>query len=158
MPSRGSKRGGTRRRARRELSSGGVVIRRRDGRVEYLLVEDSYGRWALPKGKVESRESPEQAALREVREETGLSDLTIRAALPTVEYVYTDPGGMLVFKIVHFFLIEAPPDAQPAPDRNEIGDARWFDARGMLEHFGYDNSQELLRRAIELAEEKKMSF
>ena len=151
MTNKGSKRGRTRRRARREVSSGGVVIRRVGERVEYLLVEDAYGRWALPKGKVESRESPERAALREVREETGLRDLTIRAVLPKVEYVYTDPGGTLVFKTVHFFLIETSPDAQLEPDPNEIGEARWFDTAGMLEHFGYDDSQETLRRAIELA-------
>lgn len=151
MADTSSERVGARRRARREVSSGGVVIRRRGGRVEYLLIEDAYGRWALPKGKVQSRESPEQTALREVGEETGLTDLMLLAILPAVQYVYTDPQGMLVFKTVHFFLFEAPPDAEPAPDPSEVGDARWFDARGMLKHSGYDDSQETLKRAIELA-------
>jgi 8-oxo-dGTP pyrophosphatase MutT (NUDIX family) len=140
-----------RRRSRREISSGGVVIRHHNGRVEYLLVEDAYGRWALPKGKLEARESPEQAALREVREETGLTDLSIRAPLPAIDYVYTEPGGTVVFKQVHFYLMETPSDAQLAPDPNEVGEARWFDARGMLEHFGYEDSLELLNRAIQLA-------
>jgi 8-oxo-dGTP pyrophosphatase MutT (NUDIX family) len=151
MAKKTPKRAGARRRSRREISSGGVVIRRTGDRIEYLLIEDAYGRWALPKGKLESGEAPEQTALREVREETGLTDLTMRAALPAVEYVYTDPGGTLVFKTVHFYLIETTPEAQLDPDPNEIGDARWFDARGMLERSGYADSLETLRRAIELA-------
>jgi 8-oxo-dGTP pyrophosphatase MutT (NUDIX family) len=151
MAKKTPKRAGTRRRSRREVSAGGVVIRRVGQRVEYLLVEDAYGRWALPKGKVESGESSEQTALREVREETGLAELSIRAALPAVEYVYTDPGGTLVFKTVHFYLIETSADDPLDPDPNEVGDARWFDARAMLEHFGYQDSLETLGRAIELA-------
>lgn len=151
MAKKTPKRADTRRRSRREVSAGGVVIRRVGQRVEYLLVEVAYGRWALPKGKVESGESSEQTALREVREETGLATLTIRAALPAVEYVYTDPAGTLVFKIVHFYLIETSADDPLDPDPNEVGDARWFDARAMLEHFGYEDSLETLRRAIELA-------
>ena len=69
----------TKRKARIEHSSGGVVARRVDGSVHLLLIRDPYGKWGLPKGHVENGESSFEAALREVREETGLATEVIAA-------------------------------------------------------------------------------
>ncbi|MFN2482988.1 MAG: NUDIX domain-containing protein [Pyrinomonadaceae bacterium] len=56
-----------------QTSAGGVVFRRRGGRVEVALISVGAGnRWQLPKGLVDAGESPEAAAVREAREETGL--------------------------------------------------------------------------------------
>src|ERR1700736_7021221 len=89
-----------------EVSAGGVVVRRGAHGVEVGLIND--GRyWGLPKGNVEPGERPEDTALREIAEETGLdaSTLKIRDSLPTSEYVYKR-GGRLTFKRVHHFLGE----------------------------------------------------
>ena len=59
-------------RARLETSAGGVVYRRSDGGPLVLLIRDSYENWGFPKGHIEQGEVPEVAAVREVREETGL--------------------------------------------------------------------------------------
>ena len=60
---------------RDETSAGGVVFRVEEGRPLYLLIRDSYQNWGFPKGHLEAGERPEDAALREVSEETGLGDL-----------------------------------------------------------------------------------
>src|SRR3954463_1430582 len=99
---------------RREFSAGGVVVRRADGRVWMAAIRPQgkpAGHWVLPKGALDDGESSEAAALREVREETGL-DATTLAKLGAVRYVYTWQGER-VFKVVTFFLMRW--------DRGEIG-------------------------------------
>ena len=114
-----------------EVSSGGVLVRPAGADHpdhEVCLVSD--GRyWGLPKGIVEPGESPEQAALREIAEETGIpqADLSVRAPLPVSEYVYRARDGRLIFKRVHHFLVDAPAGAELHPDAAEIAEAGWFD-------------------------------
>jgi 8-oxo-dGTP pyrophosphatase MutT (NUDIX family) len=95
---------------RRETSAGGVVVRRRGGRIEVALAEQrdrvsGERTRRLPKGKPERGETLEQTALREVAEETGLTARVI-APLGAQDYVYRDAGGERVAKRVHFFLME----------------------------------------------------
>ncbi len=94
----------------REISAGGVVVRHRQGRW-WLAAIEPQGRnqqkpvWALPKGLVDRGESPEQAALREVREETGVEAAPI-TKLGDIKYFYVRSWGdrQRVFKIVSFYL------------------------------------------------------
>ena len=65
-----------------EVSAGGIVLRQPDGVEErFLLIRDSYRNWGFPKGHLETDEPPDAAALREVREETGLDDVALDGAL-----------------------------------------------------------------------------
>lgn len=91
-----------------EHSAGGVVFRRKDkGRtIEWLICKHSgYHKWVLPKGIIEEGESPEDAALREVSEETGIKAKIIQKIMPDVAYRYAK-NGILVNKKVEFFLME----------------------------------------------------
>jgi len=142
-----------RRRTAQEISAGGVVFRHDEQGVSYLLIRDSYGRWALPKGKIEKGESTEQAALREIREEVGLSHVVLHEPLPSIRYVYTDPQGVVKFKVVHFFLVELIGNQELRPDTNEIAEARWFSEEEMLATFEYPDTTEVLTRAIELVQQ-----
>ncbi len=103
-------------------------MRRPDTGQEVCLVSD--GRyWGFPKGMIEPGETPEQAALREISEETGISRgaLTLGAALPSSEYVYRRRDSRaLIFKRVHYFLVEAPADTVLRPDPAEIAEAAWL--------------------------------
>ena len=61
----------------REYTAGGVVFRIKNGALEFLLLQDVKGRWSIPKGHVESGETLEQTAVREIGEETGLMGIKI---------------------------------------------------------------------------------
>src|SRR4051812_30246173 len=78
---------------RDETSAGGIVYRMDRGRPRYLLIRDSYRNWGFPKGHLEAGEAPEDAAVREVAEETGLRGLAIRAHVDTIEWEFRFRGA-----------------------------------------------------------------
>lgn len=119
-----------------------------DGEPEYLLIKAG-GRWSFPKGLVERGESPEQTALREIAEETGLPPTSLRLlqALPTVEYAYRWEG-ILVFKTLHNFLLEAVSHAPVVPQLSEIEDAGWFAGPQARAALAFKNTKETLEAAI----------
>src|SRR2546423_3223908 len=94
----------SRRKSRNEHSSGGAVIEFRDGK-PYVAMIATRGRtrWGLPKGAVAKGETSEQAALREVQEETGLL-ADIVGPLDTIEYFFR-AGDTLIRTRVDFFLM-----------------------------------------------------
>ena len=139
----------SRTRARDETSAGGVVFRMDVGQPLVLLIRDSYKNWGFPKGHIEAGEPPEAAALREVREETGLSDLSIRRLIATIDWFFRF-RGQLIHKVCHFYLMETA-DATTSPQRAEgITACRWtpFDEAQSL--ISYANAREVLRRAQEM--------
>src|SRR4051812_1435698 len=73
----------------REPTAGGVVFRyTNDNKVEILLIQDSKGRWTIPKGHIEEGESARQTAEREIREETGLQKMKVGAWLGKINFRY----------------------------------------------------------------------
>lgn len=140
--------GRTGRAVKRQVSAGGVAFRVYEGQVQFALVSPA-GRsiWCLPKGMVEPGERPEEAALREVREETGLVALP-RGVLGEIEYWFAERAqGFRVHKRVHHFLFEAVGGSLDAHD-HEIGEARWFDAVEALRALQFANERTILERAI----------
>ncbi len=93
------------------------MVRRNGHGFAFLLIRDPYENWGLPKGHIEGRESPQDAALREVGEETGLNTLAVMAELPTIDWYYRHQGR-LVHKICHFFLVESD-GGEPVPQLEE---------------------------------------
>jgi 8-oxo-dGTP pyrophosphatase MutT (NUDIX family) len=143
---RGPRRGRQARRARVETSSGGVVYRRAGDSLEFLLIRDPYRNWGLPKGHIEGGESPEQAALREVEEETGLADIVVVAQLPTIDWYFRD-RGTLVHKFCHFFLLECT-GGNAAPQLDEgITEVVWQPCPSALEIVSYANAREVMEAA-----------
>ena len=134
--------------ARLETSSGGVVYRMHEDRPYFLLIRDPYENWGLPKGHLEGGETPLEAAVREVTEETGLCELRVIGQLPTIDWYFRD-RGKLVHKFCHFFLIECC-GGEPRPQLDEgISECIWRGIDDALNTVTYANAREVLRVAGE---------
>jgi 8-oxo-dGTP pyrophosphatase MutT (NUDIX family) len=139
----------TRARATRETSAGGVVYRLDAGAPLFLLIRDSYTNWGFPKGHVERGESAEDAALREVREETGLHELASCGLIDTIDW-YFRFRGRLIHKSCHFYLMVTT-ESDTAPQRAEgITACQWVSYGEAHEAVSYANAREVLRRAREM--------
>ena len=88
-------------------TAGGVVLRQRNGEPEILMVRKSDGLLVFPKGHIESGETIEQAAMREVEEETGLQDLLLFEKLGVVVRSSVEKTGEQVIKEIHLFRISS---------------------------------------------------
>ena len=137
---------------KKQVSAGGVVFRRRGRRTEVTLIATGEEeRWQLPKGLVGRGESPEEAALREVREETGLLCETV-APLGTIEYWYFSKGGrrrVRFHKNVHFFLMRyRSGDVKDHDD--EVNEARWVKLDEAVEMLAFKSERKILEQAREM--------
>jgi 8-oxo-dGTP pyrophosphatase MutT (NUDIX family) len=132
-----------------EISAGGVVYRREADRLEVLICKSSgYHRWVLPKGLVDPGEMHEQAAVREVGEETGVRARLIAPLGEPEKYVYSR-GGLRIFKQVFYFLMVYE-SGDTADHDHEMEDVRWvtFDEADTL--LAYDGARSVVRRALVL--------
>ena len=135
---------------RTEVSAGGVVYRRDGGRVEILLAARRTRRgdlaWGLAKGGIEPDESAEEAAVREVREETGI-EAKIETSLGETRYFYVWED-VRIRKTVHFFLMRAT-GGDPNERDDEMEDVKWFPLDRALKRAAYRGEREVLGRAAE---------
>jgi 8-oxo-dGTP pyrophosphatase MutT (NUDIX family) len=155
----------------REISAGGVVVRRAAKEWQVAVIEPKRDlapatgkgkRWqklllALPKGLVDSGEKPEQTAIREVAEETGLVAALV-AKLGDIKYVYTRSWGdrQRVFKIVSFYLLryESGTIDQISEDmRIEVKQALWIPLAEAERKLAYKGEREMVQRAQEYLRE-----
>ena len=131
-----------------QVSAGGVVFRRRGGSVEVALISvGERGRWQLPKGLVGRGETPEETALREVREETGLQAELI-APLEKIEYWYfsSERGARVRYhKFVHFYLMRYLSGSTDDHDA-EVNEARWFDLPAAKQALAFKSERQVLEQ------------
>ena len=103
-------------------AAGGLVKNKNN---ELLFIR-RMGKWDLPKGKIEKGESLEQAALREVEEETGLKELILEEFLNNTFHIYTERNGEKILKTTYWFKMTYVGNSQPIPQKEEgISEVCW---------------------------------
>ena len=135
----------------KEVSAGGVVYRRVDDGIEVVLASRRTRRgqlaWGLAKGGIEEGENHEDAAVREVQEETGLT-AEIEASLGDTKYFYVWEDTR-IRKTVHFFLMRHT-GGDPADHDDEMEEIRWFPLERAMKRAAYRGEREVIGRAAEL--------
>lgn len=144
---------------KRARSAGGVVFRRAadpDG-VQILVLQHDGGKWMLPKGTIETGETPEAVALREVREETGLSNVRVVTDLGEEHYsFFWRTEDTYYDKTVHYFLLEflGGEDARPQREEGFVA-AEWVSVDEAMTRIKYKETREIVRRARIALEQKQ---
>jgi 8-oxo-dGTP pyrophosphatase MutT (NUDIX family) len=129
----------------REFSAGGLVIRNMSGRPHLAVVRVRDDILALPKGHPEKGESSQDAALREVREETGLEATPVEK-LGDIKYWYARDGDR-VMKIVTFFLFHYRSGRLEDHD-HEVEEALWIPLEEAPERLAYKSEKEMAETAL----------
>lgn len=142
---------GRRKPVKRARSAGGVVFRRDSGAPAILLLKHESGKWMLPKGTIEEGETPEAVALREVREETGISHVRVVADLGEERYHFFWRSEDTYYdKTVRYYLLEFLGGEEAAPQSEEgFVACEWVRLDTALERIKYKETREVVRRAKE---------
>jgi ADP-ribose pyrophosphatase YjhB (NUDIX family) len=136
----------------REFSAGAVAVRRLQGRWWLAAIRPGGRRkpvWALPKGNVGRGEPPEETALRELTEETGIEGVS-RGKLGDVKYVYTRDGER-IFKVVSFYLVRYRSgriDDVATAFRHEVEEAKWLPLEDAPRLLAYRGEKEMAEKAL----------
>jgi 8-oxo-dGTP diphosphatase len=136
---------------RDQTSAGGVVFRRVGDRAEVVIIAvGPNNRWQLPKGLVDKNEKPEVTAVREAREEGGVTS-EIVTHLDTVDYWYAGlENGIRVrfHKRVHFYLMRYLSGDTKDHDW-EVNEARWVPIEDAAAQLAFDNEKRVMEQAAE---------
>lgn len=130
-----------------DLAVGGIAVRRDPdtGDREVLLIMDRFGMVAPPKGHPEEGETLEEAAEREVREETGLSVVS-RAPIGSVRYRFPNPQGATE-KVVHYFLMEVV-GGEMTPQQGETLQVLWVNEKDLPGLRTYKDTHSIVKKAL----------
>jgi len=136
-----------------EVSAGGLVVDS-TGKLGLLIGRrdiciDKRGRmlWSLPKGHIEVGETPEEAALREVREETGIKSAITRS-LGVIDFWFMAEGKR-IHKTVHHFLF-AEKSGRLEAQISEVDEVKWFPLDDIAKTLAYPDERKLIQRSGDL--------
>jgi 8-oxo-dGTP diphosphatase len=132
-------------------AAGAVVYRVHNNTPEILLILDQYHRWTLPKGHLDPGETEEQAAVREVFEETSVRG-ELGALIERISYTVFNRGNPQG-KEVTFFLMNADSEQLVPQSEEGISAAEWIDPNAALEKIGYPQVRSVVEQAIPMINE-----
>ena len=133
-----------------QVSAGIVVYHKLDvldaspDKIEYLVLQYSAGHWDFAKGKLEKNETKEQAAVRELQEETGLTDVPLDAGfVQSLEYEFKGYAGAPIHKTVFFFTGRSQ-KKEPIYLSREHKNYAWLPYDEALKQLTYQNAKDVL--------------
>jgi 8-oxo-dGTP pyrophosphatase MutT (NUDIX family) len=136
-----------------EVSAGGLVVDTTGtlglliGRYDHKDETRKRVLWSLPKGHIEEGETPEQAAIREVSEETGIIS-TITKSLGVIDFWFM-AGGKRIHKTVHHFMFTEVGGTLLAQE-SEVDEVSWFPLNEIVDRLAYPDEKKLIARTAEL--------
>lgn len=137
-----------------QVSAGGVVFRGSGDSARIAIIRTiPENRWQLPKGLIDQGETTEQAAIREVREESGL-DAELLCPIDTIQYWFVAgyTGERRKYhKSVHFFLMRFK-DGNVSQHDHEVSEARWVTFDEALRMLDFPNERDIVAKARDLIE------
>jgi len=133
-----------------EHKVGAVVFRKAGSHTSLALVHDVFGYWTLAKGSPKEDESLEDAVLRKVKEEEGLSSTKVVEKLGENEYVAHDPDKGNVRRGVVYFLVKASDAELRLGSTGGLDDVRWFSEQELGELKMYDDVKGFMKKAIKI--------
>ena len=129
-----------------EKSCGAVVFTREGGTVKYVIIRSPEGFYGYPKGHMETGESEEQTALREIKEETGLDVTIVEGFRTTDEHPHVRPGRPTVLKQMVYFLAEYTGQELRAQE-GEVTEIRYMTFDEAMAAFQFESSRRILQEA-----------
>jgi ADP-ribose pyrophosphatase YjhB (NUDIX family) len=136
-----------------EVSAGGLVVDKTGtkglliGRLDPKDASHERLLWSLPKGHIESGETPQQAAVREVQEETGVKPEIVRE-LGVIDFWFMASGKRIHKTVHHFLFLEA--GGKLAPQVTEVDDVRWFPLNEIVSILAYPDERKLIAKSGDL--------
>jgi bis(5'-nucleosidyl)-tetraphosphatase len=136
-----------------ERSAGAVVVFMSDSKPEYLLLHYTAGHWDFPKGNIEAGETEREAAVREIREETGIADIEfVEGFSNTISYKYRRVRRLVDKQVVFFLALTKTRDVTISHEH--IGFA-WKSYDDAMEQLTYKSARNLLEAAAQFMEREK---
>ena len=127
-----------------EKSCGGIVFTRDNGEIRYVIIQHLGGHWGFPKGHMESGEEESTTALREIREETGISARLLEGF--RIENEYPLPNKPGVTKQVVYFLAEFA-DQEIVYQKEELKAAELLSYEEAVDRLTFEETKRILAKA-----------
>jgi len=141
----------------REPTAGGIVFRRaKDSSVvEILLIQDSKGRWTIPKGHIEEGEPARDTAKREITEETGLAEMKVLDFLGKINFRYRR-GNSLVLMTTEIYLVQALGDSDKIKPEKWMTSLSWLPANDALAKIEYEDISKLILLGLKIIRQQDL--
>jgi 8-oxo-dGTP pyrophosphatase MutT (NUDIX family) len=145
---------------KREYSAGGIVYKKEDGKIGWLIVQPSaedqpwrQGRWQLPKGWIDEGETGQKAAIREVKEEGGVEAEVIEK-IDRINIFFYDENKQKVVKNIVFFLMKYQKGSEKDHD-SETKEVVWLPYQKAHQRLTFKSEKKILEKAKKILEEKE---
>jgi 8-oxo-dGTP pyrophosphatase MutT (NUDIX family) len=140
----------------REKSAGCILFHINTGNIYYLLLRYGVGHWSFPKGIIEVGEEEQEAAIREVQEETGISHIVVKDNFKEKIHYFYRRQGKIIQKEVVYFLAESK--EKKVTLSFEHSDYKWLTFKAALKQLSFKNAKTVLKKAHQLVSRQHLNL